>query len=213
MLSNPLHRFSPYHALSSNTLMSNGHMSQGHMHTAGLDTLAQGSHYALQQLQQHVGVHNPHLTRAGAQMKHHRQHPYGPAARATGAAGPIRRRISRACDQCNQLRTKCDGQHPCAHCIGESKAFLRVFDHDLASNIKMLGIIVDKRLTAIYRIRPGVRVHPGAEEAWQGVAKGPGAGGRGRGCSTGRTKVPSEQRGKPQRRAENRRREQQWELG
>lgn len=117
MLSNPLHRFSPYHALSSNTLMSNGHMSQGHMHTAGLDTLAQGSHYALQQLQQHVGVHNPHLTRAGAQMKHHRQHPYGPAARATGAAGPIRRRISRACDQCNQLRTKCDGQHPCAHCI------------------------------------------------------------------------------------------------
>ena len=31
-----------------------------------------------------------------------------------GAA--VRRRISRACDQCNQLRTKCDGQNPCAHC-------------------------------------------------------------------------------------------------
>ncbi|KAK9242721.1 fungal-specific transcription factor domain-containing protein [Lipomyces tetrasporus] len=29
----------------------------------------------------------------------------------------IRRRISRACDQCNQLRTKCDGQHPCLHCV------------------------------------------------------------------------------------------------
>lgn len=28
----------------------------------------------------------------------------------------VRRRISRACDQCNQLRTKCDGQQPCAHC-------------------------------------------------------------------------------------------------
>jgi xylanolytic transcriptional activator XlnR len=28
----------------------------------------------------------------------------------------VRRRISRACDQCNQLRTKCDGKHPCAHC-------------------------------------------------------------------------------------------------
>jgi hypothetical protein len=67
-----------------------------------------------------VGVHNPHLARAGPQPKH-RQHPYGPAARAAGAAGPIRRRISRACDQCNQLRTKCDGQHPCAHCIGETK--------------------------------------------------------------------------------------------
>ena len=38
----------------------------------------------------------------------------------TSASGPVRRRISRACDQCNQLRTKCDGQNPCAHCIGES---------------------------------------------------------------------------------------------
>ncbi|KAK3319349.1 fungal-specific transcription factor domain-containing protein [Apodospora peruviana] len=118
MLSNPLHRFSPYHAMPSNTLMSNGHghVPGAHMHTAGLDTLAQGSHYALQQLQQHVSVHNPHMQRPGQQPKH-RQHPYGPQARATGAAGPIRRRISRACDQCNQLRTKCDGQHPCAHCI------------------------------------------------------------------------------------------------
>ncbi|TPX12009.1 uncharacterized protein E0L32_007312 [Thyridium curvatum] len=116
MLSNPLHRFSPYHTIPSNALLSGGHVQAGHMHPNGLDTLAQGSHYALQQLQQHVGVHNPHLARPGPQVKH-RQHPYGPAARATGAAGPIRRRISRACDQCNQLRTKCDGQHPCAHCI------------------------------------------------------------------------------------------------
>lgn len=30
--------------------------------------------------------------------------------------GNVRRRISRACDQCNQLRTKCDGKNPCAHC-------------------------------------------------------------------------------------------------
>lgn len=29
---------------------------------------------------------------------------------------PVRRRISRACDQCNQLRTRCDGQEPCGHC-------------------------------------------------------------------------------------------------
>ncbi|KAH8884840.1 hypothetical protein GQ53DRAFT_379898 [Thozetella sp. PMI_491] len=115
MLSNPLHRFSPYHAIPSNTLLSNGHVPGSHLHNTGLDTLAQGSHYALQQLQQHVGVHNPHLARPGPQPKH-RQHPYGPT-RVTGAAGPIRRRISRACDQCNQLRTKCDGQHPCAHCI------------------------------------------------------------------------------------------------
>ncbi|KAB5535272.1 fungal-specific transcription factor domain-containing protein [Coniochaeta sp. 2T2.1] len=113
MLSNPLHRFSPYHSMPQSTLMSNGH--PGH-HMNGLDTLAQGSHYALQQLQQHVGVHNPHLARPGPQQKH-RQHPYGPSGRSASASGPIRRRISRACDQCNQLRTKCDGQHPCAHCI------------------------------------------------------------------------------------------------
>ncbi|EME78232.1 uncharacterized protein MYCFIDRAFT_190593 [Pseudocercospora fijiensis CIRAD86] len=35
----------------------------------------------------------------------------------TANGQPVRRRISRACDQCNQLRTKCDGQHPCAHCV------------------------------------------------------------------------------------------------
>jgi xylanolytic transcriptional activator XlnR len=33
----------------------------------------------------------------------------------TSDAG-VRRRISRACDQCNSLRTKCDGKHPCQHC-------------------------------------------------------------------------------------------------
>lgn len=40
---------------------------------------------------------------------------------------PIRRRISRACDQCNQLRTKCDGQEPCAHCteFGLSCEYMR----------------------------------------------------------------------------------------
>ena len=37
-----------------------------------------------------------------------------------GSSGPVRRRISRACDQCNQLRTKCDGRDPCAHCVGRS---------------------------------------------------------------------------------------------
>ncbi|CAI4210858.1 unnamed protein product [Parascedosporium putredinis] len=114
MLSNPLHRFSPYHTIPSTTLLSNGHVPNPHLHS-GLEGIPQGPHYALQQLQQHVGV-NPHMARPGPQQKH-RQHHYGPATRATGAAGPIRRRISRACDQCNQLRTKCDGQHPCAHCI------------------------------------------------------------------------------------------------
>ncbi|KAI1845786.1 hypothetical protein JX265_000035 [Neoarthrinium moseri] len=115
MLSNPLQRFSPYHTLPSNAF-SNTHVPTSHLHATGLDAFGHNTQYALQHLQQHVGVHAPHLARA-PQPKH-RQHPYGaPTARATGAAGPIRRRISRACDQCNQLRTKCDGQHPCAHCI------------------------------------------------------------------------------------------------
>ncbi|KAK5955328.1 hypothetical protein OHC33_004010 [Knufia fluminis] len=34
----------------------------------------------------------------------------------SGENNNVRRRISRACDQCNQLRTKCDGKTPCAHC-------------------------------------------------------------------------------------------------
>ncbi|KAF8545205.1 fungal-specific transcription factor domain-containing protein [Trichophaea hybrida] len=58
-----------------------------------------------------------------------RHHPYGIHADTNGrinrdgqqmngsTPGPIRRRISRACDQCNQLRTKCDGKLPCQHCV------------------------------------------------------------------------------------------------
>ncbi|KAI9836654.1 MAG: hypothetical protein M1819_001288 [Sarea resinae] len=39
------------------------------------------------------------------------------AGAQSSSSGSIRRRISRACDQCNQLRTKCDGRSPCAHCV------------------------------------------------------------------------------------------------
>ncbi|ORY65029.1 transcriptional activator xlnR [Pseudomassariella vexata] len=116
MLSNPLQRFSPYHSIPSTTLLSNSHVPASHLHGGGLDSFGHASQYGLQHLQQHVGMHAPHLARAPPPK--HRHHPYGgPTTRATGSAGPIRRRISRACDQCNQLRTKCDGQHPCAHCI------------------------------------------------------------------------------------------------
>ena len=121
MLSNPLHRFSAYNALPSNGMMSNGHLPSNHMHS-GLHTLADGSQYALQQLQQHVDVHQNGQVHRGHNNKH-RQHPYGPGpgnGRSASTSGPIRRRISRACDQCNQLRTKCDGQAPCAHCVGKS---------------------------------------------------------------------------------------------
>lgn len=123
MLSNPLHRFSPYQSLPSSTLLSNGHVPQHSLQHGGLDGLHQSphSHYALQHFQQHVGGHSPHIPRTAPQTKQ-RQHPYGPSGRSASTSGPVRRRISRACDQCNQLRTKCDGQHPCAHCIGKSNS-------------------------------------------------------------------------------------------
>lgn len=50
------------------------------------------------------------------------------------AGTPVRRRISRACDQCNQLRTKCDGQNPCAHCIGDFPLFLGGENRGLCAN-------------------------------------------------------------------------------
>jgi hypothetical protein len=37
-----------------------------------------------------------------------------------------RRRVSRACDQCNQLRTRCDGQPQCARCTGNCSAIFTI---------------------------------------------------------------------------------------
>ena len=107
------------------------HLSSQHMGASGLDTLAHTSQYALQFHQSRNVLPN------GKGIVKQRHHPYssGPIAaaprsqrdamvhersgRGTSASGPVRRRISRACDQCNQLRTKCDGKSPCAHCMGE----------------------------------------------------------------------------------------------
>ncbi|KAI5463076.1 fungal-specific transcription factor domain-containing protein [Mariannaea sp. PMI_226] len=119
MLSNPLQRFSPYQNISSAATAPNGNGTQPAMQNNGFNTLGQASQYPGQHLAQPAVLPNTHLARAGPQMKH-RQHSYAVNPRTSGSSGPIRRRISRACDQCNQLRTKCDGQHPCAHCIGMS---------------------------------------------------------------------------------------------
>ncbi|KAI9713432.1 MAG: hypothetical protein M1820_000814 [Bogoriella megaspora] len=113
--------------------------------TSALDTLAESSQYALhdlqqQQQQQQQHQQHPHQNYAssmadGKLLLRHRHHPYrsgqfsgvgrphkegsnqekGP--RMSSGSNPVRRRISRACDQCNQLRTKCDGKNPCAHCV------------------------------------------------------------------------------------------------
>lgn len=109
----------------------------------GLDALAESSQYALQQLhqqQQHQQATNGVIPRP--QLKG-RQSFGGASMTPVGGTGNggdrrdstggtkdaransntntngqgVRRRISRACDQCNQLRTKCDGKSPCQHCI------------------------------------------------------------------------------------------------
>jgi len=96
------------------------HLAAQHMGPSPLDTLAHTSQYAALQYHQNRHV----LPNGKALAKPHRL-PYasGPIAprnqrdmlhersgRGSATSGPVRRRISRACDQCNQLRTKCDGR-------------------------------------------------------------------------------------------------------
>ncbi|KAI9730339.1 MAG: hypothetical protein M1834_005849 [Cirrosporium novae-zelandiae] len=103
--------------------------------TSGLDTLAEGSEYALQELNSSPLSPQQHHRKTIKSPPKNRQAPYptrklSPVggrhnapwegqgkARTSDGSAPVRRRISRACDQCNQLRTKCDGKSPCAHCI------------------------------------------------------------------------------------------------
>nr|A1DIC0.2 RecName: Full=Xylanolytic transcriptional activator xlnR; AltName: Full=Xylanase regulator [Aspergillus fischeri NRRL 181] len=129
------HSYSPFPSSRSSNRMA---QSQ----TSGLDTLAEGSQYALEQLQMsreaagdgeatnsmgkpkdqyQIDNDNHHNNHSLPSFKNSSQRDPLVEARSTirknSASAPVRRRISRACDQCNQLRTKCDGQNPCAHCI------------------------------------------------------------------------------------------------
>lgn len=114
--------------------------------TPGLDTLAESSHYALEQLrlarELDMNNNNNNSNDSSSQFiktdnKSGRLDSPDPAGsrrqimrsplsdarsgirKHSADTAAVRRRISRACDQCNQLRTKCDGQSPCAHCTGE----------------------------------------------------------------------------------------------
>ncbi|PWY89042.1 Xylanolytic transcriptional activator xlnR [Aspergillus heteromorphus CBS 117.55] len=121
-----------------------------HSRTIGLDTLAEGSQYVLEQLQlsrdaagagagdgaaastslrnssishskDHSFYDSENKQTIGLGLSHSSQRDALVEARSpirkNSSSAPVRRRISRACDQCNQLRTKCDGQNPCAHCV------------------------------------------------------------------------------------------------
>ncbi|KAB2575448.1 Xylanolytic transcriptional activator xlnR [Lasiodiplodia theobromae] len=131
MLSTGLHQYtiSAFNQLpSSNLLNHEQHLPSQRISTAGLDALAQSSQYALQHY-----PHTPHHVLDGKTFGKQRHHPYVNLPASSGSRNqkpnmvpdrtgrhsnaPVRRRISRACDQCNQLRTKCDGKAPCAHCI------------------------------------------------------------------------------------------------
>jgi len=91
---------------------------------SGLDALAAtaGSQYALQHMQHSTPQH--HVKKQEPNMVEDDDDVDEPGRESSvtqkvrSESGSVRRRISRACDQCNQLRTKCDGKQPCAHCIG-----------------------------------------------------------------------------------------------
>lgn len=153
MLSTTPHQYAPGFDTTSaeaNIIPRNGHAASQRISTSGLDTLAQGSQYALKQLQQ-TSMAGRHSTSALKSPIRSRHHPYDDGSNDTahgsqksleldsredgksGTAGPVRRRISRACDQCNQLRTKCDGKNPCAHCVGKCHLRLGVHRTELTS--------------------------------------------------------------------------------
>ncbi|KAF2265720.1 hypothetical protein CC78DRAFT_172277 [Lojkania enalia] len=135
MMSASLHQYTPafsHHLPTPNMVDQHHqhHLAAQHMGPSPLDTLAHTSQYAALQFHQ-----NRHVLPSGKSIVNKHRLPYanGPIAaaphsrrdsmlhersgRASATSGPVRRRISRACDQCNQLRTKCDGKAPCAHCI------------------------------------------------------------------------------------------------
>ncbi|KAF2188270.1 hypothetical protein K469DRAFT_660923 [Zopfia rhizophila CBS 207.26] len=118
------------HLPTPNMVNHDQHLASQHMGHSPLDTLAHTSQqYALQFHQnRHVlpngkGIVKPHRLPysngplAAAPRSQRDAMLHDRSGRGTATSGPVRRRISRACDQCNQLRTKCDGKAPCAHCM------------------------------------------------------------------------------------------------
>lgn len=129
MLTTATHHFTPMfgrESLQSN-MFSNGSPHSQRIQTSELDLLAH--EYPLPQMRPAPIVRHESLSAIKSPTRD-RHFPYENVHTKTrrryseasdtksGMAGPVRRRISRACDQCNQLRTKCDGRNPCAHCIG-----------------------------------------------------------------------------------------------
>ena len=141
MLSTAQHHYSPMFSPLSTDIRSytSGLASPQRIQTSGLEPFGHASPFVLHSIQP-ISLHGHGIGPAMKSPTKVRHHPYenlhntsssngigkgkDSRQRSSGAdeksnSGSVRRRISRACDQCNQLRTKCDGQSPCAHCVGE----------------------------------------------------------------------------------------------
>ncbi|MCJ1293114.1 hypothetical protein MMC34_004667 [Xylographa carneopallida] len=134
MLATAHHQFSPMFSPMSPELKAfpAGSNNSQRIQTSGIDSMSGGPQYAVHHMQsipmaghdQVPTLKSPtrarHHSLQNAQLKAREGRRRNSEARSdekNGTSGPVRRRISRACDQCNQLRTKCDGRTPCAHCV------------------------------------------------------------------------------------------------
>ena len=141
MISTAHHHYSPMFSPLPSDIKSysSGFPSPQRIQTSGLESFCNASPFTLHPIQPRslsghgIGPamkspikvrHHPYdslsVSNNSANTKSKDSRPRNAGADDKSNSGPVRRRISRACDQCNQLRTKCDGQSPCAHCIGKS---------------------------------------------------------------------------------------------
>ena len=143
MISTVQHHFPPPFSPrnSESKAFPGAHTGAQRIRASEVETIAGGPQYAVHHLRAMPAadhdpgaeLHSPTRARRhslqNAQLKardNRRRNSEVKTDEKTGSAGAVRRRISRACDQCNQLRTKCDGRGPCAHCVGGWDLSVRV---------------------------------------------------------------------------------------
>ena len=69
-------------------------------------------------------------------------------------SGPIKRRVTRACDPCHRLRTRCDGKRPCSHCQGECgrrSLYSSLTNHDQKSALNAMMNVSGRREERLLR--------------------------------------------------------------
>ncbi|KAH8681313.1 fungal-specific transcription factor domain-containing protein [Xylariales sp. PMI_506] len=114
MIPNTLPQFGSGRAIPSSNHDSGDQQVTSPLRAMGFDALSHGAPYAENHAQTGTSGDALHLD---AHQPINGQHAFGNPANSTArVSAPIRRRITRACDQCNQLRTKCNGQQPCGRC-------------------------------------------------------------------------------------------------